>query len=318
MGRIIPAFLQRRGLNFTDFVATFKAFISNKSDKLVTEAARFDGEKPEGLDLSDDTWASLTLRVDPLARAILDPHNLYLGSSLLITLMSLVLVSVKPQPKDLSDLDDYTDDDFNDKYNGYDDFWKYSDVESNAYSYQSREKARQTILWIVFFALTISAALGAAAVVAYMLESRNSRIDVFIYEIIDELAERFEQEGYEIEYKSRIVDEGFAGHFMPERAIVFQELDDDEVGRRTQNTYAPPSAAAAGNGLGSNSGETVRKKVSSLGTINVMVPDGYMPGQVVNVMTPSGLPIMVAVPSGLQPGESFPVKIPAQMYRPRK
>merc|ERR1712183_762866 len=50
-------------------------------------------------------------------------------------------------------------------------------------------------------------------------------------------------------------------------------------------------------------------------TINVMVPEGHVPGQVVNVMTPSGLPIMVAVPSGVKPGENFPVQIPAQMYK---
>ena len=280
---------------------------------VVSESAKFDGQKPDELEVSDDTWASLTMRVDPLARAILDPHNLYLGSSLLIALMSLVFLAVKPSPQNLEDIDDFNmDDDFNDKYNNVDDYWKYHDVESNAYSYEARELARQTILWMVLFAFTISAALGTTAVVAYMIESRNSRIDVFIYEICDEVAERFEQEGYEIEYKSRIVDEGFPGHFMPERAIVFMELDDDEVGRRTQHSgYAPPGGSASDD-------SAPRKKESSFGTINVMVPDGYMPGQVVNVMTPSGLPIMVAVPSGLQPGESFPVQIPAQMYRPRK
>ncbi len=314
VGTVIPAYLQERGFNFSDFTSVFKGLIKD-SKTVVTETARFDGKKPEGLEVGDDTWASLTMRVDPLAKAILDPHNLYLGSSLLITLISLVFMAVKPSPGKFDDLDDFNfDDDFNDKYNGEDDFWKYRDVEKNAYSYGARELARETLVWVVLFALTISAAVGTTAVVAYMLESRNSRIDVFIYEVCDEVAERFEQEGYEIEYKSRIVDEGFAGHIMPERAIVFMELDDDEVGRRTQNSgYAPPG----GMGVSSDS-SAPRKKESSFGTINVMVPDGYMPGQVVNVMTPSGLPIMVAVPSGLQPGESFPVQIPAQMYRPRK
>lgn len=311
-GHVIPAFIQRRGLNFAEFTQVFKALLSGSSN-LVTESAKFDDNKPDDLDVSDDTWASLTLRVDPLARAILDPHNLYLGSSLLITLMSLVFVAVKPVPT-LSNNDDNIDDDFNDKYSADDDFWKYKDVEDNANNYLSRKHATAIILWIVLFALTIAAAVGVTVVVAYMIESRNSRIDVFIYEIIDELAERFEQEGYEIEYKSRIVDEGMAGHFMPERAIVFLELDDDEVGQRTKNQgYAPP------NERGSISDDTTtRKKESSFGTINVMVPDGYKPGQVVNVMTPSGLPIMVAVPSGLKAGESFPVQIPAQMYRPAR
>lgn len=309
IGKLIPVHLQKRGLNIDDFTSAFKAAVSDKVS-IITDTARFNGIRPEDLDVSDDTWASLTMRVDPLARAILDPHNLYLGSSLLITMIGLVFFVVKPKPQNLENLDDYVDDDFNDKYNKNDDYWKYNDVESNAYSWQARDLARQTILWVVLLCLTISAAIGTAAIVAYMLESRNSRIDVFIYEVCDELADRFEQEGYEIEYKSRIVEEGFAGHFMPERAIVFQELEDDEVGKRTQHSgYSPPTG---------NMGEQTRKKESSFGTINVMVPDGYMPGQVVNVMTPSGLPIMVAVPSGLQPGESFPVQIPAQMYRPRK
>ncbi len=311
-GRIIPAYLQQKGLNIDEFTSVFKAAISSKGP-IMTETARFDGKKPDGLEVSDDTWATLTTRVDPLARAILDPHNLYLGATLLVTMISLVFFAVKPAPQNLSNIDDFTDDDFNDKYNNVDDYWKYADVESNAYSYVSRELARQTILWIVLFAFTISAALGTVAVIAYMIESRNSRVDIFIYEICDEVAERFELEGYEIEYRSRIIDEGMAGHFMPERAILFMELDDDEIGRRTQHSgYAPP-------GLGSTSDDSgPGRKESSFGTINVMVPDGYMPGQVVNVMTPSGLPIMVAVPSGLQPGESFPVQIPAQMYRPRK
>mmetsp|Transcript_6307 Transcript_6307/g.7994 ORF Transcript_6307/g.7994 Transcript_6307/m.7994 type:complete len:318 (-) Transcript_6307:156-1109(-) len=313
---IVPAYLQRRQLNFADFTTVFKDLMKGNSGTIVTESAKFDEQKPDGLEVSDDTWASLTLRVDPLARAILDPHNLYLGSSLLVILISLVFIAVKPGFQKWDGDDDFAvDDDFNDKYNAEDDYWKYRDVENNQYSYENRALARQKILWSVLFALTISAAVGVTAIVSYMLENRNSRIDVFIYEICDEVAERFEQEGYEIEYKSRIVDEGVAGHFMPERAIVFYELGDEEIGRRTQNTgYAPPSGVVSM----SEDSAPQRKSESSFGTINVMVPDGYMPGQVVNVMTPSGLPIMVAVPSGLQPGESFPVQIPAQMYRPRK
>lgn len=315
-GRIISAYLQERGFNFDNFARVFKALLANNSNLLVTETARFDNKKPEELEVSDDTWTSLTSRVDPLARAILDPHNLYLGTSLLIVLLSSVFIAVKPRGQDLSNIDDFNYyDDFNDKYNNQDDFWKYNDVEANLYSYQSRQKARLVIIWAILFALTIAVAVGMTVIVAYMMESRNSRIDIFIYEIIDELAERFEQEGYEIEYKSRIVDDGIAGHFMPERSIIFMELSDDEFGRRTQNQgYSPPSA----DGDAPSQDSTQTKKESTLSTITVMVPDGHMPGQVVNVMTPSGLPIMVAVPNGLSAGDSFPVQIPLQMYRPRK
>ena len=301
-------FLQRKGINFSGFSSAFMEFVAGKSGATVTDSAKFDEPKPKTLDVSDDSWASLQLRVDPLARAVLDPHNLYLGSALLTMILSAVFFAVKPGFEMYVGDDDFSvDDDFNDKYNDVDDFWKYRDVENNQYVYRNSDLARKKILWIVMFAVTISAVIGITSIVAYMIESRNSRVDSFITEVCDELKDRFEQEGFELTYKSRIVDEGMAGHFMPERAVIFRELADHEIGASRKNdTYIAPGTGRK------------RKKESSFGTINVMVPEGYMPGQVVNVMTPSGLPIMVAVPSGLEPGESFPVQIPAQMYRPKK
>lgn len=305
-------YLQKRGLNFSGFTSAFMEFVAGKSGATVTESAKFDAPRPHDLDVSDDSWASLQLRVDPLARAILDPHNLYLGSVLLTGLLSAVFLAVKPGFQMYNGDDDFNaDDDFNDKYNSVDDFWKFRDVENNQYIYRNTAVARQRILWAVLFAVTVSAVIGITAVVAYMIESRNSRVDAFIKEVCEEVRSRFEREGFEVQYKSRILDEGMIGHFMPERYIFFRELSDDEIGKTSNNdTYEAPGTQS--------SGKSKRKKESSFGTINVMVPAGYKPGQVVNVMTPSGLPIMVAVPSGLQPGESFPVQIPAQMYRPRK
>mmetsp|Transcript_9945 Transcript_9945/g.18675 ORF Transcript_9945/g.18675 Transcript_9945/m.18675 type:complete len:314 (+) Transcript_9945:137-1078(+) len=306
-------YLQKRGLNFSGFTSAFMEFVAGKSGATVTDSAKFDVAKPYELDVSDDSWASLQLRVDPLARAILDPHNLYLGSVLLTALLSAVFLAVKPGFEMYNGDDDFNaDDDFNDKYNNVDDFWKFRDVENNQYVYRNTAVARQRILWAVLFAVTVSSIIGITAVVAYMIESRNSRVDAFIKEVCEEVRSRFEQEGFEIQYRSRILDEGMVGHFMPERYISFRELSDDEIGKAGNNdTYQAP-------GISPGTSKSKRKKESSFGTINVMVPVGYKPGQVVNVMTPSGLPIMVAVPSGLQPGESFPVQIPAQMYRPRK
>jgi hypothetical protein len=301
-------YLQKRGVKFSGFTSAFMEFVAGKPGATVTESAKFNEPKPEKLDVSDDSWASLQLRVDPLARAILDPHNLYLGSILLTGLLSAVFFAVKPGFDMYNGDDDFnTDDDFNDKYNNVDDYWKYRDVENNQYAYRNGAVARQRLLWAVVFAIAISSVIGFTAVVAYMTESRNSRVDSFIQEVCEEVRDRFEQEGFEIVYRSRIVHEGISGHFLPERAIYFRELADDEIGNSRKNdSYQAPGTKAK------------RKKESSFGTINVMVPEGYKPGQVVNVMTPSGLPIMVAVPSGLEPGESFPVQIPAQMYRPRK
>lgn len=303
--------LQKRGLNFSGFTGAFKEFIQGNSGATVTESAKFDEPKPKELDVSDDSWASLQLRIDPLARAILDPHNLYLGASLLIIILSSVFLAVKPGFDMYQGDDDFNiDDDFNDKYNAQDDFWKYRDVENNQYAYRNQAVARKKILWTVIFAVAISTVVGIAAIVAYMIESRNTRVDAFINEVVEEVRDRLDQEGYEIVFKSRVVDEGMIGHFMPERAMCFRELADNEIGQlRKHNTYSAPS---------DDKKSKRKKRESGFGTINVMVPEGYRPGQVVNVMTPSGLPIMVAVPSGLEPGESFPVQIPAQMYRPRR
>eukprot|EP00554_Chaetoceros_debilis_P006541 CAMPEP_0194073822 /NCGR_PEP_ID=MMETSP0149-20130528/1078_1 /TAXON_ID=122233 /ORGANISM="Chaetoceros debilis, Strain MM31A-1" /LENGTH=312 /DNA_ID=CAMNT_0038753867 /DNA_START=96 /DNA_END=1035 /DNA_ORIENTATION=+ len=307
-------YLQRKGLNFSGFTGVVKEFVQGKSGATVTESAKFDDPRPRELDVSDDSWASLQLRVDPLARAILDPHNLYLGASLLTIMLSFVFIAVKPGFDMYAGDDDFSmDDDFNDKYNAQDDFWKYRDVEDNEYNYRNQAVARKKNPVDSIFAVTISTVIGIAAIVAYMIESRNTRVDAFINEVVEEVCDRFDQEGYEIQYRSRITDEGTIGHFMPERAICFRELADEEIGNRKKpNTYSAPEATNPG------ASAAKKKKESNFGTINVMVPEGYKPGQVVNVMTPSGLPIMVAVPSGLEAGESFPVQIPAQMYRPRK
>jgi hypothetical protein len=171
-------YLQKRGLNFSGFTSAFMEFVAGKSGATVTDSAKFDTPKPDELDVSDDSWASLQLRVDPLARAILDPHNLYLGSILLTALLSAVFLAVKPGFQMYSGDDDFNkDDDFNDKYNNVDDFWKFRDVENNQYVYRNTAVARQRILWAVLFAVTVSAVIGITAVVAYMIESRNSRVD---------------------------------------------------------------------------------------------------------------------------------------------
>ena len=66
------------------------------ADELFTEPARFNLPKPYGLGVSDDVWAALKLRVDPLARKILDPHRAYVGAAFLSLLMGAVFAAVRP------------------------------------------------------------------------------------------------------------------------------------------------------------------------------------------------------------------------------
>jgi hypothetical protein len=72
------------------------------------EPASFNEPKPDGLTVSDDTWAALKLRVDPLARHILDPHRSYVGASALASFVALVFLAVRPGWR-IVDLSSYYD-----------------------------------------------------------------------------------------------------------------------------------------------------------------------------------------------------------------
>jgi len=316
----IPAYIQK-GVRFDNMGSFFYLFFSSPSGTLMTDSAKFDDPKPQGLQVSDDTWASLRLRVDPLARAIIEPHRLYVGASLLCLLIGLALAAVRPDFK----MQEYSDDDANVNYNhGYyaddavdenlDDFWKNHDVDYNEWEYRNKAVAREKMFWNLGFAAFFLSVIVTTAIVGSMMESRNRRVDAFIKEVCGEICGRFEQEGWAIEYKTRNDTDGwFWGHFVPERAICFHELDEDDLrDRRSSAAYVPPDADPE------KPKKAKKRKEAAFGSINVMVPDGYTAGQVVNVMTPSGLPIMVAVPNGILPGQSFAVQIPAQMYRPQK
>ena len=62
-------------------------------------------------------------------------------------------------------------------------------------------------MWNLGFALCFAVVLG---VVSWMMEDRNTRVDSFILEVCEELAGRFEQEGYLIRYSTRVEEDGIA------------------------------------------------------------------------------------------------------------
>jgi len=68
--------------------------------EVLQEPAHFNWNKPLKLSsrVSDDHWASLKLRVDPLARKILDPTRSLLVAAFLIFLMWQVFRAIKPNP----------------------------------------------------------------------------------------------------------------------------------------------------------------------------------------------------------------------------
>mmetsp|Transcript_11832 Transcript_11832/g.34737 ORF Transcript_11832/g.34737 Transcript_11832/m.34737 type:complete len:530 (-) Transcript_11832:1048-2637(-) len=103
----IPAYLQRGCLLGADYLCFL--FLGRSSPLegagryyggggrgVASEPARFNDAKPYQLTVSDDAWAALKLRVDPLARKVLDPHRSYAGAAFLCLLLSAVYAIVRP------------------------------------------------------------------------------------------------------------------------------------------------------------------------------------------------------------------------------
>lgn len=296
----IPAYLQR-SCSFGD---AFLLCCSSPSGSFLSDSVQFNEPKPFALHVSDDTWASLKLRVDPLARETLDPRRVYSGAFILCSLITVVFNVVRPRYVVVDREDEY------DYYEG-DDFWANNDVEHNEWLYKNSGLRDDMTLMTLAFTISLICVFVVTILVTFIMERRNSQVDYELMNICEEIRPRFEQEGYVIKYKTRTSVSGIlCGHFYPERVICFQEIGEVECEGYTSSDY---------------SSDLMQKKTKTLSyndkslycTINVMVPEGYVPGQVVNVMTPLGLPIMVAVPSGVNPGENFPVQIPSQMYKPQ-
>lgn len=304
----ITAYLQR-SFSFGD---TFLLSCSSPYGSLLTESAQFNEPKPFGLQVSDDTWASLKLRVDPLAREVLDPRRVYFGATILCSLIAVVFRAVRPKfVRVVEDDDKYYDNNGNGDDNADDgDFWANNDAKHNEWLYKNWGLLADLRLLSLALVCSLVGVIVVTMIVTTMMERRNRQVDGQILDICEEIRPRFEQEGYGIDYKTRKSVSGIlCGHFFPERVICFQELGQLESKKSS-------SLISSLHGTDNTHNNSAFSDKPSYGTINVMVPAGYKPGQVVNVMTPSGLPIMVAVPCGVNPGENFPVQIPAQMYKP--
>lgn len=326
----IPAYVQR-----PFFCCGLGSFwgASSSGVGLFTEPARFNEPKPYGLhpQLSDDTWAALKLRVDPLARNLLDPHRSYAGAAFLCLLMTAVFSAVRPGWSYNSLSSYYGADDDNDDDDRFDDYYRYiddtddgvDDVILAELSYRNEELDQALLVWRIGFYSFLAILLISTLGIAIRMEQRNAKYDKIIRSVCDEMRSRFEAEGFSVEYKTRGDISGFCfglGQYIrPERVILFKRLFETDGGGLALNVpYVPPEDGAhlegkenaQGDGITRSSPPNTPKRYS---TLMVQVPRGYSPGQVVNVATPSGSQIMVAVPSGVRPGQKFPVQIPTQM-----
>ena len=338
------------------------------------EPASFNEPKPDGLTVSDDTWASLKLRVDPLARHILDPHRSYVGATALASFVALVFLAVRPgwHIEDLSSYyekqnqasgnhnyyyydnaeqgdsgdenwyennggasGDFEDDDALDAFydrSRDDDYYNndgIDDVVLAEKEYRNAELVHASIAWRIGFIAALSILFVATVTVAVGMELKNARYDAKIHDVIAEMRQRFEMEGYEIGYRTRTEISGvLLGHLRPQRAIYFKRVDDGSVGG--PSIYQPPTAtdgvprdpvlsSRSASGIGTNlsfggigrvgSGAS-QNAVDPNNVLVVEVPEGKRPGQMLTIMTPAGEQIMVAIPPHTMPGQSFPVLLP--------
>jgi len=297
-----------------------RPFYDSQSCDFSLDGAGFNVPKPPDLHVSDDTWASLKLRIDPLARNIKFTHRIFFGAVCLVLVLRLFFEPF------ISDVDVRNDDDeyhFDDEnmyyYKHIDDFWAQKGAGENERQYKNEAvENRRHISWIIFCFLSGIICL-VSVIASVRMEKVNSRLDYDIKGVCEELKPRFEHEGYGIDYRTRLWVSGTVLAFLfPKRVICFYIRVIDIDIRNTENRnslYSPPSNFATATAAHVTSGYTAGgfSNAGSYGTMNVFVPTGFKPGQVVNVMTPSGYPIMVAVPDGARPGQSFPIKIPAQM-----
>lgn len=192
---------------------------------LFQEPARFIETKPYVLsDIPDDSWAALMLRVDPLARKILDPRRSFIGAFILFIIITTVFSAIRPTVR-LSDLNSYDDEFAADKV---DDFYIYdaddngeddvlmAEIEFRKIGMESEFRA-----WIAWYAFVTCFVFISTIVIAFLMERRNKAYDNKIRDACIEIGARFQSAGVKLEYRTHHNLDGLGRFFVQERAIVF-------------------------------------------------------------------------------------------------
>lgn len=313
----------------------------SSSIAVFNEPASFNEPKPRGLSVTDDTWASLKLRVDPLARHILDPHRSYVGATFLALFVSTVFTAVRPgwhivnlssyydqenaqndwdgqyggegEGDDAPDDDDYLDDDYYSN-NGMD------DIVLREYAYRNEELAHAMVFWRIGFIASLSILFLATVTVAVGMELKNDRYDAKIRNVIDEMRKRFETEGYEIGYRTRTEISGVLfGHLRPQRIIYFKRIQELEYSPPKGVTVSssatgkdPGSTAPASDGHGIGSSASSEVSPPSFNSISSPGMEGDQSQGGIRIAEDKGDEVVfVEVPEGRQPGQLVTVVTPS-------
>ena len=173
----------------------------------------FNFPKPNNLRLSDDAWAAIKLRVDPLARNILDPHRYTMAASGVAFLIIIVFYAIRPgydrkrihqtlNDDEIVDSDDEIFDDYihDDEYER---IHSMDDVVAAELAYFNSALGRQMWIWQVGLISSLSILFSCVLLIAVLMERRNVAIDSQIITAIEEIKDRVREEGIDVEYRKK-------------------------------------------------------------------------------------------------------------------
>mmetsp|Transcript_34330 Transcript_34330/g.70273 ORF Transcript_34330/g.70273 Transcript_34330/m.70273 type:complete len:297 (+) Transcript_34330:296-1186(+) len=279
----IPVYIQRPHFSLEDMKKFFHEVETT-----------FNFPKPNNLLLSDDAWAAIKLRVDPLARNILDPHRYTMAASGVAFLIIIVFYAIRPgydrkrihqtlNDDEIVDSDDEIFDDYihDDEYER---IHSMDDVVAAELAYFNSALGRQMWIWQVGLISSLSILFSCVLLIAVLMERRNVAIDSQITTAIEEIKDRVREEGIDVEYRKKSSRQGllfccflFGKYIRPTRVVVFTKLDSPSPPTSSkkanffsddyQRKYFPPSRlrSDADSVHGSTSG------VSSVGPFSLSI-----------------------------------------------
>lgn len=279
----IPIYIQRPHFSLQDIKTFFNEVETT-----------FNVNKPRDLSLSDDVWAAIKLRVDPLARNILDPHRYFVAASAVAFMIIIVFYATRPgynrqtihqvlSDDEIPDIDDKMFDDyFHD--DEYERLHSMDDVVAAELDYLNSSLGKRLFMWRIGLISSLVVLFGYVIFIAVLMERRNVAIDSRIRTAIEEIRHRVHEEAIDVEYRTESSSKGllfccflFGKYIRPTRVVIFRKLDSPSppshqpkksnfFSEDYQRKYFPPSRlSSVPDSAGSTAG------VSSVGSFSLSI-----------------------------------------------